>query len=82
MTPATMPDWSSSWNTVSVTEAQWHELRGEVMREFNSLTKTLGPGPQWDDGAMLSGAMGVMAHGAWHLGAIRQLIALVSDERT
>lgn len=74
-------DWSSSWKTVSVSESEWSELKDAVKREFDSLIATLAPGPQWDDRMMLNGAMGVVAHGAWHLGALRQLVALVSGER-
>ena len=71
-------DWSSSWDTVTVSDTQWRELRDAVKREFDTLIATLAPGPQWDDRMLLTGAMGVVAHGAWHLGAIRQLVAMTA----
>lgn len=67
--------WSESWARSTVSLDEWDSLRTELRRMVGELTATLAPGPQWSQSLVLTGSMAVMAHGAWHLGAIRQLAA-------
>jgi hypothetical protein len=66
-------DWPASFEPQTVTEAEWKQLkqdleasRGELVRVLQSLT----PERFDEEGA----AMGAIAHLAYHLGAIRQLL--------
>ena len=70
-------DWSGSWSVVSVDENQWSKLRASVRSELEALVPTLEPGPHLEDPMFLTGTIAVIAHGAWHLGAVRQLAAVV-----
>lgn len=67
--------WSESWSRNAVTASEWDELRTELRAQVGELVASLQPGPQWSNPMMLTGSMAVVAHGAWHLGAIRQLAA-------
>lgn len=67
--------WSDSWARSTVNLDEWDALRAELRRMVGELTATLVPGPQWANPMMLTGSLAVVAHGAWHLGAIRQLAA-------
>ena len=69
-------DWPSSWSTVTVSDAEWRELKDAIKSEFDTMIATLAQGPHWRDPMVLTATIGVVAHGAWHLGAIRQLIAV------
>lgn len=66
-------NWADSWVKTTVNEGEWADLRADLRRLVTELLASLVPGPQWSDSLVLTGAMAVMAHGAWHLGAIRQL---------
>jgi hypothetical protein len=72
-------DWTGSWNVVAVGELEWARLRAAVRSEYEALVATLETGPQWADPVMMTGAMAVIAHGAWHLGGLRQLVTIVTD---
>jgi hypothetical protein len=70
-------DWSESWRVRTVDDAQWTALRERLRREYERLLRTI------DDGAASSeeafgGAIGLLAHAAYHLGAIRQKRAAVT----
>lgn len=67
-------NWSDSWLRTEVNGEEWAHLRAELRRMTGELVETLQPGPQWANPLVLTGSIAVIAHGAWHLGAVRQLI--------
>lgn len=66
-------DWKDSWTVSSVSPAEWDELRQAFMdtclrvEAYVREARTFAP----DD---LGGAIGVLAHCAYHLGAVRQML--------
>lgn len=73
------PDWKAIWNTVStVTPTEWEAsqaaLRDAYQRVLTEATTT-----QWQDERQLAGAMGLVAHNAYHLGEIRQALCHIND---
>ena len=72
--PWASADWSASWKRGQVTEAQWRTLRDNLRREAEAWQKHAAVRKEWDEIAA-SGAISSVAHTAYHLGAIRQLIA-------
>lgn len=71
-------DWKSSWNRRTVDEAGWRALLVELRTEYASLLEAIDEGLPWTDPMNMTGIFGQLAHGAWHLGAIRQLLGLVT----
>ena len=71
-------DWSSSWAVQQVTETQWRELREALAAELETTNRILKSGIDWDQPMYLKGCLGLLAHGAWHLGAVRQLIGVIA----
>jgi hypothetical protein len=67
-------DWEASWQRGVVSEIQWQTLRNALRREFDSWRNAVRKRSDWDDMAA-SGALGSAAHTAYHLGAIRQILA-------
>jgi hypothetical protein len=66
-------DWNESWRIKKVDAAAWDELRRQLGRTYDTLMAHLRARDSWsDDEAGL--AMAIVAHTAYHLGAIRQLI--------
>lgn len=64
-------DWNESWRVTAVTEPEWADLKQELRNEYHELQAAL------EDAALSSeeafgGAVGVVAHAAYHLAHIRQ----------
>ena len=68
-------DRSTTWTVTVVDGAQWTELQTRLRREFGALLVTLETHAAWDEDP-LGDAVGAIAHSAYHLGAIRQRLAV------
>jgi hypothetical protein len=67
-------DWNSSWQRTAVTDEQWRVLCDKLRHEFQTWRNVVGARTDWDDVAA-AGALSSAAHTAYHLGAIRQILA-------
>jgi hypothetical protein len=65
--------YAASWGRQQVNEAEWDELRASLTREVRAWMTAIATPRNWD-AVTLSGAIGSVAHLAYHLGAIRQLV--------
>jgi len=65
-------NWEQSWLIETVNDAEWEALQGSVQKAYANTLTCLAEEREWS--AMQVGmAMGLIAHTAYHLGAIRQL---------
>lgn len=68
-------DWAKSWEPTTISENGWVEvqvkLRSEYLRLITSLDVT-----DWDQ-PMANEVLASLAHSAYHLGAIRQILKVV-----
>jgi hypothetical protein len=69
-------DWNESWNISLVNDAEWTKMRDEILKAYQDLREVIGSKASSSVEAF-GGAAGVVAHMAFHLGAIRQKIALI-----
>lgn len=68
------PDWGEIWRTVgSVTPDEWAAIQDELRVRHNEITRLVEETPAWGE-AEIGGAVGVVAHCAYHLGEIRQAL--------
>jgi hypothetical protein len=67
-------DWDGSWKRTAVNDEQWRALRGELRRQWEAWRTHMVQRTSWDD-LSASGALSSAAHTAYHLGAIRQILA-------
>ena len=67
-------DWNASWQRTTVSDEQWQTLRSRLAREAAAWQKVVDSRTEWDD-ISASGALSSAAHTAYHLGAIRQILA-------
>jgi hypothetical protein len=67
-------DWNASWKRTTVSDDQWRALRAELRRQAEAWQKHAAQRAQWDD-VTAAGALSSAAHTAYHLGAIRQILA-------
>jgi hypothetical protein len=67
-------DWNASWQRTAVTDDQWRTLRDRLRHEAEEWRKVVAGRTNWDD-MSAAAALSSAAHTAYHLGAIRQLMA-------
>jgi hypothetical protein len=67
-------DWGASWQRTTVTDEQWRTLRGRLRRTAEQWRQVVATRASWDDRSA-AGALASAAHTAYHLGAIRQILA-------
>ena len=72
-------DWKQSWLRHTVSDAEWNELRQQVRDDYQQLLAHLRSFDDWNDERRLAGALGAIAHTAFHIGAIRQIQRVVSE---
>ncbi len=66
-------DWGASWEPSSVTPAEWERLRGQIRDASATLRQVIADGTAWESMAF-QGIIATVAHTAYHLGALRQLL--------
>jgi hypothetical protein len=71
----TARDRNPGWTLRGVDEAGWKALQATLRREYETLCVTIGTQPTWGE-EPLGGAVGAIAHTAYHLGALRQRLLL------
>jgi hypothetical protein len=71
-------DWEASWRRTTVSDDQWRRLCDNLRREVESWRKHVAMRTAWED-ISAAGALASAAHTAYHLGAIRQILAALGD---
>lgn len=66
-------DWPSSWKIGALDDAAWRTLVDDLERTCVDVREALMARTAWDDRFLVTGAIALVAHSAYHLGAIRQL---------
>ena|SRR5690348_6650338 len=72
--PFSRADYTESWRHTSVRQDEWTNLREALRRAATEWRDAVATRADWDD-AKAAGAMASAAHTAYHLGAIRQILA-------
>ncbi len=73
-------NWSNSWSVQTVEESEWLEMVAELRRQYQLFRKSVEEGIPWHDADTRTGTMGQVAHGAYHLGAIRKIIQMIRNQ--
>lgn len=74
--PFTDADWSAAWKTTPVSETEWQALRAGLRSQAETWQAALHADRKMSDVEM-KGVIGSVAHLAYHLGAIRQIVPAV-----
>lgn len=69
-------DWKQTWLLQSVSDEEWQALRGKLKEQYREMMVLLESFTTWDD-YKVGDPMAILAHTAYHLGAIRQLLRFV-----
>ena len=73
-------DWNASWQRTSVTEDEWRTLRSALRREADAWRTVVETRTSWD-AVSASAALSTAVHTAYHLGAVRQILAALQARR-
>ena len=65
-------NWEDSWLIETVNDEEWTALRSTVKKAYENALKCLATTDSWDT-SKAGMAIGLIAHSAYHLGAIRQI---------
>ena len=74
-TPAV--DWEGSWATHVVDEPAWAALRGRLQATYDEVVARFTPNSAWPD-PRVGAAILLLAHCAYHVGQIRQLLTAIN----
>ncbi|MBA3600326.1 MAG: DinB family protein [Acidobacteria bacterium] len=66
-------NWDESWSVKTVTESEWDLLKENVRRDYEKTAEAFQAIESWNDDN-IGEAMAIVAHTAYHLGAIRQIM--------
>jgi hypothetical protein len=66
-------DWRDSWKVQIVNDTEWRELRLRLHDSHRRVLDLIKECGNWNDERFLGGALGIAAHTAYHLGALRQI---------
>jgi hypothetical protein len=69
-------DWSESWKVKNVNDSEWAQLIMRLRNEYGTLKDFVSGIGAWDKGDYVGGVIAIIAHTAYHLGAIRQLMQI------
>lgn len=65
-------NWEDSWLIETVNDEEWSALQASVRKSYENSLKCLAEPREWSE-MQVGMAMGLVAHTAYHLGAIRQI---------
>ena len=65
-------NWDDSWLIETVNDGEWEALRSSVRKSYAGTLQCLAESRGWNP-MQLGMALGLVAHSAYHLGAIRQI---------
>jgi hypothetical protein len=66
-------NWEDSWLIETVNETEWQALQASVRNSYEETLRCLAAVEDWSEGIRTGMAIGMVAHTAYHLGAIRQI---------
>lgn len=72
-------NWELSWLIETVNEEEWNALRGGMRKSYEGVLRCLVETEDWDE-RQIGMAMGMLAHTAYHLGAIRQIAKALGEQ--
>lgn len=71
-------DWQESWRVTEVTPEDWTNLKQALKTTYNSLSQRLRSIEVWGDDEV-GDSMAIVIHTAYHLGAVRQMVNIISE---
>jgi hypothetical protein len=71
-------DWDQSWVLKTVDELEWNKLKQDLHETCQTVLELVKARETWDDQPITDAMVG-LAHTAYHVGAIRQMVLMLED---
>jgi hypothetical protein len=68
-------DWQKSWQVNEVTSKEWESLKAKLRQAYQSVLSAIKGVEYWGGKNDIGAPLAVLAHSAYHLGAIRQILS-------
>ncbi|REJ77883.1 MAG: DinB family protein [Acidobacteria bacterium] len=72
-------NWDQSWLIDTVDDQEWEVLKAGLRKSYENVLRCFAEVPVWDQDK-IGEAMAIIAHSAYHLGAIRQMAKAVRPQ--
>jgi hypothetical protein len=73
-------DWKQSWLVQTVNAEEWEALKRELRGAYDAVSEALRSAESWGE-RNVGASMAIVAHTAYHLGAVRQLARTLNQGR-
>ncbi len=70
-------DWKDSWGVQKVTPEAWATLKRDLKAAYDSVTEKFESTNEWGDDEV-GDRLAIVVHTAYHLGAIRQMVKVIT----
>lgn len=71
-------DWGEIWRTVgAVSDEEWAAIQAELRTSYDRIIQLVHDTTEWPGEREIGGAIGIIAHTAYHLGEIRQALCTI-----
>ncbi len=77
--PIESADWKQSWLVQTVTPEEWEALKRGLRGAYDAVSEALRSAESWGE-RNIGSAMAIIAHTAYHLGAVRQLVRVLNQD--
>jgi hypothetical protein len=75
--PIDKVDWEESWKLKEVTAAEWNTLKEELRKTHRNVLKAMKDLSAWEGEDDIGASLAILAHTAYHLGAVRQALCVL-----
>ena len=69
--------WAESWTVKTVDPSAWEDLKSRLHAEYQTVVTHLPPQPDLSNPIFVTSAVAMVAHAAYHLSAIRQMLTVL-----
>ena len=69
-------DWDQSWVVKGVDAESWEHLKTDLRKGYHNVMGFIDAVEDWDEEDLWGRLLGILAHNAFHLGAIRELLSV------
>ena len=69
--------WAESWTVKTVDSSAWEDLKTRLQAKYQTLVAHLPPQPDLSNPMFVSSAVAMVAHAAYHLSAIHQMLTVL-----
>jgi hypothetical protein len=72
-------NWKESWRMQRVTPGEWEALKSHLRQAYTGVLAAVKGQDAWDRPQDVTDSLAILAHTAYHLGAIRQTLGMVGN---